>query len=279
MREKMKESQPTLKIRTATVPKKTYMHFDHAYQGVNPIWKGYVVTSDKTMEQAYVKKVSNINELYKEVICSLLGRAIGINTPEPIIVYVDKEHPQITSSSNELFFGTIDCESNSFARYIEDNEFHEDEILTYQDLHKILSFDELVANADRHSKNILFNGTTYFFIDHGETFIPSLYYNQPLIQHKWGRNILAENFKTKFGSDLIKIKQLLRKVESFVSSMIDEEKILNIENLFDINQKDLNNHHKNIKKFLKQRLPLLIKHVTCCVSNLSQSKQLTLDLD
>lgn len=275
----MTDSQPTLKIRTATVPRRTYMHFDHAYQGVNPIWKGYVVTSDNIMEQAYVKKVNNINELYKEVVCSLLGRAIGINTPEPLIVYVDKEHPQINSNPNELFFGTIDCESNSFARYIEDNEFHEDEILTYQDLHKIISFDELVANADRHSKNILFNGTTYFFIDHGETFIPALDYNQPLIQHKWGRNILAENFKTKFGNDLTKTKQFLRKVESFISSFVDEDKILNIDNLSDINQKDLNNHHKNIKNFLIQRLPLLIKHVKCCVSSPLQSEQLTFDLD
>lgn len=263
----MHEYKLPSQIRTAFVPKTTNMFFDSVNKGINKIWKGFVVTSTNTMEQAYIKQVSDINELYREIICSLLGRAIGINTPEPLIVKVELNHPNIPTSKDTIFFGTIDCSSPPFTRYIHDNELFDDEILKYKDLHKILCFDELIANTDRHLGNVLFNGLTYNFIDHGRTFPPDLNYNESLIQCDWGTNQLADIFADKNGQNDIKVRTILSKIKKFIEAFLCEDQVLYLDECSNISKDDLNTHHKSIKSFLIKRLPLLISHVTCSVKN------------
>jgi len=244
-------------IKTAFVPKNVSMKRDSRNSGVNSLWRGYLVTSDNKMTKAYVKQIQNINELYKEVLCSLLGRAIGIETPEPLIVKVEADHPDIPNNGNQLFFGTEDCESPSFSRFLLNNKSNEEQLLSYEKLHEIISFDELIANTDRHLGNILFNGVEYNFIDHGKTFPPDFGHNSPMTQCDWGGNQLAELIVDYQGHNDVKTKIFMDKVNKFIKTKLTSEQIQLLPESCKIDQNSLNNHHKNIQSFLMQRLPIL----------------------
>ncbi|MCK4099770.1 hypothetical protein HCY45_11345 [Acinetobacter radioresistens] len=244
-------------VKTAFISKNSTMKSDSKYAGINPLWRGYVVTSDHKVTKAYVKQIGNINELYKEVLCSLLGRAIGIDTPEPLIVKVEADHPDIPSNGDQLFFGTEDCESPSFSRFMTNNKSNEEQLLNYEKLHEIVTFDELIANTDRHSGNILFDGVEYNFIDHGRTFPPDVAYNTPMNQCDWGGNKLAEMIVDYQGHNDIKTKIFMTKVNKFIKSKLSAEQINLLPESCKIHQNSLNNHHKNIQLFLAQRLPIL----------------------
>lgn len=265
-----------VRVRTAFVPAMTRMQPDLANQGINKIWKGFIVTSDNKMEQAYVKKIKDINELYREIICSVLGKVLGISTPEPLVVKVCLNHPDIPSIDGQLFFGTVDCESPSFSRFIQDSNLYEEEILKYEDLHKIICFDEFIGNFDRHFGNVLFNGHTYNFIDHGYSFSTDLSYNVPLKECIWGTNQLADIFADRYGHNDVKIRNMLKKVRKFIDQSLSQEKLFFIDQISDIDLNDLNNHHKSLKLFLSKRLPLLIHHVACSLTNIDESHQLSL---
>lgn len=244
-------------VKTAFISKNSSMKRDLLNGGINPLWRGYVVTSDHKVTKAYVKQIGNINELYKEVLCSLLGRAIGIDTPEPLIVKVEANHPDIPNNGEQLFFGTEDCESPSFSRFMTNNKSNEEQLLNYEKLHEIVSFDELIANTDRHSGNILFDGVEYNFIDHGRTFPPDFTYNTPMTQCDWGGNKLAEMIVDYQGHNDVKTKIFMTKVNKFIKAKLSAEQINLLPESCRIDQVSLNNHHKNIQSFLTQRLPIL----------------------
>ncbi|MFW2149559.1 HipA family kinase [Acinetobacter sp. TY1] len=263
-------------VETVFIPKSSSMKQDKVNAGVNDIWTGYVVTSDQKMVKAYVKKIQNTNELYKEILCSLLGRAIGINTPEPLIVKVDHDHPDIPNVNNQLFFGTTDCNSTPFSRFLKQNEVTSNQLLTYEDLYKIIVFDELIANSDRHPGNILFDGVKYDFIDHGEAFPINFTHNLPMTQCKWGENILAENIRNSQGYNTIKTHQFMKKVIDFISNKISKEQIKLLPQSSKVNHDELTDHHKNIQNFLYQRLPILSNLVRLSISNADDYGQLPL---
>ncbi|MEQ1127862.1 HipA family kinase [Acinetobacter johnsonii] len=244
-------------VKTAFISKNSTMKRDSYNAGINPLWRGYVVTSDHKVTKAYVKQIGNVNELYKEVLCSLLGRAIGIDTPEPLIVKVEANHPDIPNNGEQLFFGTEDCESPSFSRFMVNNKSNEEQLLNYEKLHEIVSFDELIANTDRHPGNILFDGVEYNFIDHGRTFPPDFAYNTPMTQCDWGGNRLAEMVVDYQGHNDVKTKVFMTKVNRFIRSKLSAEQINLLPESCRIDQDSLNIHHKNIQSFLMQRLPIL----------------------
>ncbi|TNL51647.1 HipA family kinase [Acinetobacter bereziniae] len=236
-------------VKTAFISKNSTMKRDFNNAGINPLWRGYVVTSDHKITKAYVKQIGNVNELYKEVLCSLLGRAIGIDTPEPLIVKVEADHPDIPNNGEQLFFGTEDCESPSFSRFMTNNKANEEQLLNYEKLHEIVSFDELIANTDRHSGNILFNGVEYNFIDHGRTFPPDFAYNTPMNQCDWGGNKLAEIIVDYQGHNDVKTKLFMNKVNKFIKSKLSTEQINLLPESCRIDQNSLNNHHKIYNHF------------------------------
>lgn len=263
-------------VETAFIPASSSMKQDTFNAGVNDIWTGYVVTSNHKMVKAYVKRVQSTNELYKEILCSLLGRAIGINTPEPLIVKVATDHPDISNTNDKYFFGTRDCESASFMRFMKNNKLNNDHLLTYENLHEIIVFDELIANSDRHPGNILFDGVNYDFIDHGEAFPIGFAHNSPMTQCSWGHNKLAEIVANHQGHNHVKTQLFMRKANDFIRKKISEEQIKLLPESCRVNQDDLTVHHKNIQTFLLDRLPILSHLVGFSVSVSDNNGQLSL---
>lgn len=263
-------------VETALVSRSSTMRQDKLNAGINDIWKGYVVTSSNQVVQAYVKKTNNINELYREILCSLLGRAIGISTPEPLIVKIEANHPDIPGETDQYFFGTKDCESAPFTRFMANNKCNEKELLSYENLHEIIVFDELIANRDRHPGNVLFDGEKYDFIDHGDTFPISLTFNTPMVEFALGDNLLAAELRKAQGHNHVKTQIFMRKVNKFIKEKLNSEQIKLLPESCKIDQKELSNHNKNIQDFLLQRLPILSQLVGFSVKVTDSTGQLSL---
>lgn len=263
-------------VETAFLAKTTNVKKDNINSGINDIWRGYVVTSDNQMVKSYIKKIRNTNELYREIFCSLLGRALGIDTPDPMIVKVEANHPDIPSDKDEYLFGTKDCDSISFSRFLHENKLNEDYILNYDDFYKIIAFDEFIANPDRHFGNVLFNGSDFTFIDHGEAFHHSVLYNTPLTECTTGENAIAKIFKINHGHNDITTQNLIRKINKFIKSKISEEQIKLLPSACKLEHDTLNLKHQNIHNFLLKRLPLLSSLVGFSVKVADNNGQLYL---
>lgn len=263
-------------IATALVPVKTRMVRDVENQASRHLWKGFITTSKNTMVMAYVKQVKTDAELYREVLCALLARAIDVPSPEPLIVTVDAGHPDIPNNGSQLFFGTIDCESPAFGRFLHESQDNEDLLLQYDDLHKVICLDEFIANNDRHFGNILFNGQEFSFIDHGNALPPELKPHDPMNLKEDGTNQLADIMKEKQGYNEVKTKKFMNKVDSYIKSKISKTQIQLLPASCLIDPEKMNTDHQNIQHFLFNRLPILAQLVGFGVSSCDESGQIKL---
>ncbi|HGH5989171.1 TPA: HipA family kinase [Morganella morganii] len=112
----------------------------------------------------FAKKLSD-REMSIELICTTLGRKIGLPIPEPVILFDENETP---------FFGSVDAEYPSLAHYIKDTKDPsvEQKLSTWSGLNQAAFFDEWIAMDDRNNGNLLFDGEDFILIDH-ESAIPS----------------------------------------------------------------------------------------------------------
>jgi len=101
------------------------------------------------------------HELIIETFCALLGRALNLPIPEPLLV--------IDEARQALVAGSIDVGYPSL---------HQPVLTPYLPLLSALlaqwpelvpaaCFDEWIANPDRHGGNLLFDGHAFWLIDHG----------------------------------------------------------------------------------------------------------------
>jgi len=147
-------------------------------KNINPVWRGNVQL-DGIRRQMYVKSVVP-RTLAVEVICSIIGRMIGLPIPRPAIVRVTSESLN-SVTSDQVFFGSESIDNPDLKKWLS-----KDEVATMKRLHnwsKLLDagcFDEWIANADRHGGNILYGGGSNFsLIDHSEALPTGLPVSKP----------------------------------------------------------------------------------------------------
>lgn len=98
-------------------------------------------------------------ELAVELICSCIGREIGLPIPEPVL---------LLDPDSIWYFGSIDlghpnlkqvaiCSDSAIIAKLE----------AWPSLVKAACFDELIANPDRGDENLLFDGNGFILVDHG----------------------------------------------------------------------------------------------------------------
>lgn len=136
-------------------------------ENINPVWRGNVQLADKRRTM-YVKAVDQ-RTLAVEVICALVGRALGLPIPKPALVKVTaRAMPEATAPT--LFFGSESVDNPDLKRWLrKDSEAAMQGLATWSRLLDAGCFDEWVANADRHGGNILWGGGSNFsLIDHSE---------------------------------------------------------------------------------------------------------------
>jgi hypothetical protein len=144
------------------------------HQNVEETWKGEIYTyAGSTI--AYVKMLRP-NQVISEVVCALLGLAVGLKIPKPYLVRVDSnnlpdskkwERGEIT----RICFGSEDAKHPSFRRLVNPQnpqslaEFMR-VLLSWKGYRPTALFDEWIANCDRNSGNLLYDGDEIWLIDH-----------------------------------------------------------------------------------------------------------------
>lgn len=112
-------------------------------------------------------------ELAAECFCALLAKTMLLNAPEPVIV----------QKGSEIWFGSVNAGHPNIAAHfkldptVPDTEPRKALLLKivamqlsdWANCGRLLAFDILIANADRHLGNLLFDGKDYSLIDHARS--------------------------------------------------------------------------------------------------------------
>ena len=138
---------------------------DKNIRGVSPLWRGLIFTQSNREIRAYIKDVP-LCELVSEVVCGVVGRALGLPVPRPFIV-VNVKH-EFDLPRDTFLFASEDLGHPSMRRLVE-REGHGvfDMLASWSRLYEATVFDEWIANPDRNQGNLLVQGADDFvLIDH-----------------------------------------------------------------------------------------------------------------
>lgn len=100
-------------------------------------------------------------EIVIELLCAALGRHLGLQIPEPLLLLAEDD---------QFWFGSADIGYPSMRHFLAqgDQGCIERRLRDWPMLEKAASFDDLIANPDRHAGNLLSDGGgTFWLIDHG----------------------------------------------------------------------------------------------------------------
>lgn len=141
------------------------------------VWRGVIQMSSGKKITAFVKHIPP-RALAVEMIAALLGRSLELPIPRPILVNVLPIHlPSAKIKEKTIFFGSARVDQPDLAQWLSDEESEEvmDRLRKWKHAIDAGCFDEWLANEDRHSKNILFDGKKDFvLIDHSHAIPESL---------------------------------------------------------------------------------------------------------
>ncbi len=143
-------------------------------KNVNSVYKAQVHTDDQGEISAFVKSIPD-HELLMECICALVGRALKLPIPKPLLVIVKPDSCPPGHDLRKPLFGCEEIQHPSVRRFVcpdgdIDPHFYQlfiDKISAWKQLADAALFDEQIANCDRNSGNYLFDGKTFHLIDHG----------------------------------------------------------------------------------------------------------------
>lgn len=151
-------------------------------QNINETFLGPVQRHDGSVNQAILKDIPN-KEVAKEVAAAILGRALGLEIPKPLIVAVDEnivsanKAGKIGSTPYHLFYGSVLVGPPTLAQLCSGNapsKIIRDLIKNWPSAGQCYAFDTWIANVDRHMNNLMFDGDNeVWLIDHGLSFTGS----------------------------------------------------------------------------------------------------------
>lgn len=151
-------------------------------QNLNDVWEGEVLVLDgphaNTVQRSVFKRHTHPGKLPVEMACTLVAGALGNDVPMPCLVQARAQDlpglPQQPAGQGDLLmFGCT---------YIQQDRFFE-QLSTLADstldgavwnhfcgdapkAAKAAALDELITNWDRHPRNLRFDGTRWWLIDH-----------------------------------------------------------------------------------------------------------------
>ena len=140
-------------VRKNTMPK-------HASKGISEPFYGWITLDDGSLVKAYIKEIS-LTSIINEVSAAILGELIGLNIPTPVIIRANKKKfPKgIEIGDDVLVFGSIDAGEPTLANQLPEEDIALKIISEFPATSKIMAFDELIGNPDRHTGNLLLSQT------------------------------------------------------------------------------------------------------------------------
>ena len=168
-------------------------------RGVNETFIGFVDVPAGRV-RAYVKVMDN-RQLVNELLATTLGRSLGLPVPEGYLVRV---RPSDLPDSNllamhgteALAFASREVSSPDLKRRVkaEGTAVIAALLTAWDDWTSAMTFDEWVANGDRHAGNILFGGPgDIWLIDHSHCFTGPNWNISDLKANGVWKNQIAEN--------------------------------------------------------------------------------------
>lgn len=160
------------------------------------------LTPDAAAIPVYVR-LGKAGALVAELVCGCLARAMQLPAPEVFLISIPAGHlPDSKLASTKgptLCVGTRDIGGNSFTQLLHRNGNAAIPLLRqWPDLHKVVAFDEWLANPDRNTGNLIYVAQTLHIIDHAEAFGGSSRELFPLAEltDTSFTNLLADMFTT-----------------------------------------------------------------------------------
>jgi hypothetical protein len=152
-------------------------------QNINPVWRGNV-TLGGIRRQMYVKAVEP-RTLTVEVICALVGRALGLPIPRPALVNVTSRSLPGTLQPM-VFFGSESVDNPDLKQWLSRDQAQTlGQLARWAKLIDAGCFDEWIGNGDRHGGNILYGGGNNFaLIDHSEAMARGLLIPEPALNNQ-----------------------------------------------------------------------------------------------
>lgn len=156
-------------------------------KGMSTAWEGDVLPLDGSdpMHCAF-KHVNHPGKLAVEMACALSAAVLGNKVPIPCLVRVEPgQLPTLPLSAfsgpTTLLFGSTYVGKNGFFEQLAmagdaalDNSVWQDFCNDAPVAAKGASLDELLANWDRHSRNMRYDGRGWWLIDHDNALAPAL---------------------------------------------------------------------------------------------------------
>ena len=127
--------------------------------GINRAQRGVARTARGDVPA--IVKIVPPRELAVELLCAALGRHLGLPVPEPLLISVP---------GAGLAFGSADAGHPSLRHLLANDADVRvlERLQNWTKLESAASFDDLIANPDRHIGNVLYDGEGQFWlIDHG----------------------------------------------------------------------------------------------------------------
>jgi hypothetical protein len=145
-------------VLTGVVLRKTPLNVNE--RGTNPSWRATVRTIEGDLSVFIKRPTSHSDrEIMVEIACALLGRAINLPIPRPLLIQ-DRE-------LDMLLFGCELLPHPDLTQYLLNNQLADDWLVDWLELPKASAFDEWIGNEDRNSDNLLTDGVDFWLIDHG----------------------------------------------------------------------------------------------------------------
>jgi len=176
-------------------------------ENVNMTWKSHIQTHEEVVV-GFVKLIEP-RKIYIECICAVIGRALGLPIPKPILVQISHESlpDEIPRGEVALGFASQDAEYPSFRRYFnKDSQEAINKLINFSKSVDIAAFDEWIGNWDRNIGNILYDGGgNYSFIDHENAISKELSAGTPAVRNQileTMSGLLSEFEKYKMNRDI-----------------------------------------------------------------------------
>lgn len=167
-------------------------------KGINETFVGLIQTTTE-QHRAYIKVLSS-RQLVNELVCSTLGRAVGLPIPEGFIVQATAaDLPEsgmlAKHDGGALIFACADVGRPSLKRRLTEmgSEFLNQLFASWKHWEEAAIFDEWIANPDRHAGNLLIEGPDkVWLIDHGHALTGPDWAAVDLAPDRVVRNQIAE---------------------------------------------------------------------------------------
>lgn len=180
-----------------------------------------------------VKAIPSQVTMAVELACGLAARELRLNVPQPALVLADRSdlpdlETKMPGGDQVVLIGSHYQRPDAlFAEAVQESAAAEE--LIWQNVcsgpvaRQGAVWDELIANPDRHCENVLFDGTTWWLIDHDQALAPAAQFTQEpqgehvrrqAIEYNAEVNQLATELTRRFAGQHQSILEQARRIDS-----------------------------------------------------------------